>query len=211
MVEAGQLQDGQQNAYQRPAGDEARGDESPAVHPLLGEDRVLGRFPDEVGDEPADEERGRERQGEVHAQGEGQGRYLGQLAGQGDADPDPVEGPGHGLARHQRLDDRGHEVGLGRGERPAAEGEGPVEDVDRDPDHEGRDEHAGELEALLVAGRGSQPVADLEVGDEASGQGEGRADHGPDEQGDAHALGAAEARSDQDDASGRAAGRSSPG
>ena len=53
--------------------------------------------------------------------------------------PDGVEEPGHGLARHHRLDDRGHQVGLGRGQGPALEGEGLVEDVDGDARRSGRE------------------------------------------------------------------------
>ena len=143
---------------------------------------------DEVGDEAADEERRRQGQGQVHAQGEGQRRHLGQLGDQGHRGADGVEEPGHGLARHHRLDDRGHEIGLGRGQGAALEREGLVQDVDGHADGQRRDEDAGELEPLLVARRRPQPVADLEVGDEAARDRQGRADDGADEQGHGHAL-----------------------
>ena len=117
--------------------------------------------------------------------------------------PDAVEHPGHVLPAHEGVGHGGHGAGLRGRERVGVLGGRRAVAVDSREEHDDRrHREAGEGRAEDVApldgpGRGAQPVADLELGDEGAGHGEGRADHAADEEDGEHPRRALEAEGRQ--------------
>ena len=87
----------------------------------------------------------------------------------GDDRTDAVKNPWGTHAIHQRIDDRGHGVGLWSGKLSAREAVGLVEH-NHHTHYGGRThERSKELPCLLLLRSGAQPVTYLQVGDEATG------------------------------------------
>ncbi len=180
------------HAHQGAAGDEARGDQRAAVGASLVQGGILRAAGDEPRDQTAHDQRCVQVHGDEHTQRESQRRNADSGQNQCQRRTDEVEPPGGLSARHERFDDGRHGVGLRGDERfgvgLGVETVGLVQDNQHAGHGGGRDDRAEEFPGLLLARGGAQPVADLQVGDEAAGHREGRADHAADDQGGGHAA-----------------------
>ena len=165
---------------------------------------VFSERVDEVREESAGEDGRSEAQRQVDAEGEDHGGFAEHLQNQGDQGADAEEKIGDRLAAHESHDQRLHDGGLRRGENLArvagggfAELEGVGQQDDGEAGGDGRGNDADELDLLLRGGRGAEPVAGLEVGDELAGDAERGADHARNGHDEEHARGAGEAEAQQ--------------
>ena len=176
------------DSHQGAAGDKAGSDQGTLVHALVVNLLVLGPCADVPGDRSTDKQREVEVDRDEHSQGEGQGGNLEHCQKDGDHGSNAIQQPRGSTAVHHRLDHSGHGVGLGSDEGLVThESVSLVEDQHDSADSGGGDSDSGELPTLLLFGRASDPVTDLEVGDEGSGNAESCADNSTDDQGSGHA------------------------
>ena len=201
QVDASETHGGTYHTHQGTAGNEAGGQQRTLLT-AFGIEGGIGRTGGDIPvDGTAHYQRHIQLQRDEHAQGKGQGRNLAQGEHDGQHGTDAVEQPGSGDAVHQRLDDGCHGIGLRGSQLSAGKSIGLVEHNHHATHGSGRHDGAQKLPTLLLDGGGTQPIANLQVGDEAACHGESGTYDTAHHQGCHHAAGALKADSHHDDRS----------
>ena len=186
-------------AHQSAAGYEAAGKQSAFLASGIVEGLVAAASRDKPVDGAANEQRQVEFQGDEHAEGKGEGRHAEGIQQECNESTDAVKQPGCSVAAHQRFNHCSHRVGLRSRERAVGEAIGLVEYHD-DAGHGCRaDECAKELPCLLFSRSAAEPVAYLQVGDEAACHAQGCADHAAHDESSHHTARAAQTYGYHDD------------
>ena len=201
LLQARRRDDRRDDPRDRASRDVAGSDEHAAFAALLHDLLVPRALRDEIREESAEEYRRVELDREVHPEGEGERRHADERENHRDDDAEGEENPlDPRSAPHEPDDDLVHRRGLRRRHLLRAELVRAPEEHHREGARRRRDEHADELERLLVARRRADPVADLEIGREGAGHGERRADDAPDDERHEHPVLAGEPHSREHDA-----------